>query len=58
MDAATGLCAGCLRTLDEIASWIDLNDEQRRALLERLARRRRTLAGVTELSARSRGGEG
>jgi len=26
MDAATGLCEGCLRTLDEIAAWSTLPD--------------------------------
>ncbi|MGH8799774.1 MAG: DUF1289 domain-containing protein, partial [Casimicrobiaceae bacterium] len=25
IDRPTGLCAGCFRTLDEIAGWIDLS---------------------------------
>ena len=29
--AATGLCAGCLRTLDEIAAWSVLDDDAKRA---------------------------
>ena len=33
IDPPTGLCAGCYRTLDEIAGWIALTAEQRRALL-------------------------
>ena len=36
IDAETGLCAGCYRTLDEIAGWIDLSAEQKRALLSTL----------------------
>jgi predicted Fe-S protein YdhL (DUF1289 family) len=40
IDAATGLCAGCYRTLDEIAGWIDLSEERKRALLATLATRR------------------
>jgi predicted Fe-S protein YdhL (DUF1289 family) len=32
MDAATGLCEGCLRTLDEIAAWSSMDDEAKRAL--------------------------
>jgi predicted Fe-S protein YdhL (DUF1289 family) len=40
MDAATGLCAGCLRTLDEIATWSVLDDAEKRAVLARLPLRR------------------
>jgi len=40
IDAETGLCAGCYRTLDEIAGWIDLSAEQKRALLSTLLIRR------------------
>jgi predicted Fe-S protein YdhL (DUF1289 family) len=40
MDVKTGLCAGCLRTLDEIASWGQLVDDDKRALLRTLAVRR------------------
>ena len=39
MDAATGLCEGCFRTLDEIAAWGLASDEERRALWQRLAQR-------------------
>lgn len=39
MDAATGLCEGCFRTLDEIAAWGMASDEERRALWRALARR-------------------
>jgi predicted Fe-S protein YdhL (DUF1289 family) len=40
MDAATGLCVGCLRTLDEIAVWGALDDDARRDVLEAIAARR------------------
>lgn len=32
MDAASGLCVGCLRTLDEIAQWGQANAEDKRAV--------------------------
>ena len=40
IDAETRLCAGCYRTLDEIAGWIDLSAEQKRTLLATLLIRR------------------
>ncbi len=40
MDDATGLCAGCLRTLDEIALWSVLDDAAKRAVRCELGRRR------------------
>ena len=39
MEEATGLCAGCLRTLDEIAMWSVLTDDERRAVWADLAAR-------------------
>ncbi len=35
------VCRGCLRTLDEIAAWPRLDDDQRRAVLARVSDRRR-----------------
>jgi predicted Fe-S protein YdhL (DUF1289 family) len=40
MDEATGWCAGCLRTLDEIASWSRLPEAGKQAVWDRLAQRR------------------
>lgn len=40
MDAATGWCAGCLRTLDEIARWSSLDEPRRQAVLAALPERR------------------
>ena len=41
IDAATGLCAGCLRTLDEIAAWSVLDDDARRAVWDAIRLRLR-----------------
>lgn len=40
MDAASGQCVGCFRTLDEIARWSRLDDAARDAILAAVARRR------------------
>ena len=37
IDAASGLCAGCRRTLDEIAGWQSMGEADRRAVWRRLA---------------------
>jgi uncharacterized protein len=39
---STGLCEGCLRTIDEVAAWSRLDDEGKRQVWQRLA----TRAGV------------
>jgi uncharacterized protein len=44
VDTARGWCTGCLRTLDEIASWAQSTDDEKRAVLGRLAQRRAELA--------------
>ena len=41
MDAASGWCEGCLRTIDEIAAWGSLGDDDKRAVWRRLEDRRR-----------------
>lgn len=40
MDAATGWCEGCLRTLDEIGAWSVLGDAGKHAVWAALAPRR------------------
>jgi predicted Fe-S protein YdhL (DUF1289 family) len=40
MDARTGLCEGCLRTIDEIIAWSTMEDEQKRTVWELLDERR------------------
>jgi predicted Fe-S protein YdhL (DUF1289 family) len=42
MDAASGLCAGCGRTLDEIARWSSMSETERSAILAQLPQRRKT----------------
>ena len=40
MDAASGLCEGCLRTLDEVAGWAAATDEAKRLILAAIVQRR------------------
>lgn len=40
MDETTGWCAGCLRTLDEIACWSLLDDLEKQAVCNELEERR------------------
>ncbi|WP_374342013.1 DUF1289 domain-containing protein [Azonexus sp.] len=40
MDPASGLCRGCLRTLDEIAGWSAMDPAARAATLATVAERR------------------
>jgi predicted Fe-S protein YdhL (DUF1289 family) len=40
IDEASGLCVGCLRTLDEIAAWSVMDDDAKRAVLAALPGRR------------------
>ena len=44
MDAATGLCTGCGRTLAEIAAWGSLGEAQRIAVMAELPLRRSAAA--------------
>jgi len=36
VDGASGLCLGCLRTLQEIATWSRMTDEARAAVMSEL----------------------
>ena len=47
IDGATGLCVGCLRTLDEIAAWSMLDDDARRDVWRAIGERRAPRAGAT-----------
>jgi predicted Fe-S protein YdhL (DUF1289 family) len=40
VDGDSGLCLGCLRTLQEIAAWSGLSDEERAAVMGRLPGRK------------------
>ena len=41
IDLATGYCAGCHRSLDEIAAWPNADDRQKSAILAAVAQRQR-----------------
>jgi len=45
MNEATGLCEGCLRTLDEIACWSLLDDAEKHTVWQQLDQRRAAAAG-------------
>jgi hypothetical protein len=40
MNAGTGLCEGCLRTIDEIAGWSSFDDGTRLSVLQAIEARR------------------
>ncbi len=42
MNPYNGLCRGCLRTIDEIAGWLDLSATDKLAVLEKIEQRRGT----------------
>lgn len=52
IDAKTGWCEGCLRTIDEIAAWGALDPAARRSILERLPERRSRVVGPMRESLR------
>ena len=40
MDAKSNLCVGCKRTIDEIARWPMMNDDERRTVVDALKTRK------------------
>jgi hydroxymethylglutaryl-CoA lyase len=54
MDAQSGLCEGCLRTVDEIAGWSTATDAQKTHILAAIAQRRASL--LPPLQKGGRGG--
>ena len=40
MDALSGLCTGCFRTIDEITLWSRIDDARRQDILAAVTRRR------------------
>ncbi|MHA7773088.1 DUF1289 domain-containing protein [Roseibium sp. M-1] len=40
IDQESGLCTGCLRTLDEIACWSSYTEQKRNEILASLSQRR------------------
>lgn len=47
MNARNGLCEGCLRTLDEIAAWSRMDDDDKRVVWTLIAQRRAALQDAT-----------
>lgn len=43
IDSASGLCRGCWRTLDEIAHWSVLDEEEKQAIWRALPARSQTI---------------
>jgi predicted Fe-S protein YdhL (DUF1289 family) len=51
LDPRTKVCIGCGRTIDEIASWGDLGDDERREVLARLPERLAHVGGKPKSEA-------
>ncbi|MDE2133874.1 MAG: DUF1289 domain-containing protein [Alphaproteobacteria bacterium] len=47
VDAATGLCTGCARTLDEIARWGSMSDTERAEVMRVLKERKARLSSAS-----------
>ena len=56
MDASSGLCEGCLRTLDEIAGWAAATDAQKTHILAAIAQRHAVLPPPFEKGGPGDGG--
>ena len=54
IDATSGLCAGCGRTLAEIGGWLGLSDDQRRAVMATLPGRLEALSATPMLEEPAR----
>ena len=54
LEPASGLCEGCLRTIDEIAAWPEADDAARLAILDRLRERRRARGRTSAADSRPR----
>jgi predicted Fe-S protein YdhL (DUF1289 family) len=52
MESADGLCAGCLRTLEEIAEWGGMPDDDKRRVLAAIDERRRARAAAAPSATR------
>ena len=46
MDAGSGWCEGCLRTIDEIAGWSVMDDDEKRRVWKLLPQRREAFAAM------------
>jgi predicted Fe-S protein YdhL (DUF1289 family) len=48
IDAASGICLGCGRTLNEIGSWTQFDDSERRDIMARLPARLTTVRAAAD----------
>jgi predicted Fe-S protein YdhL (DUF1289 family) len=44
MHPETNYCVGCLRTMEEIADWLDMRNEEKLEVLARVERRKKAVA--------------
>lgn len=44
MDPDSGYCRGCLRTIEEITDWLDMSNDEKRAVIAQLEQRKKVLA--------------
>jgi len=51
MDARSGLCEGCARTLDEIAGWAAMSEADKRAVWQSIDERRAAIAAQPQPQA-------
>jgi predicted Fe-S protein YdhL (DUF1289 family) len=51
MNADSGLCEGCLRTIDEIVAWAHLEDHEKREVWRLLDERRNRTASTKKAPA-------
>ena len=58
MDARSGLCAGCLRTIDEITVWSRRADADKRLVGARIEHRREALSAQVNAERRAASGRG
>jgi predicted Fe-S protein YdhL (DUF1289 family) len=49
MDPDSGLCQGCLRTLDEIARWSEMSEVEREQVVASLSKRNKAGLDVAEV---------
>lgn len=58
IDRQSGLCEGCLRSLEEIGTWRDATEAERLAILDRLKERRRARGRTSAADSRPRRRDG
>ena len=54
LDPVSELCAGCMRTLADIAAWPAADDDERLAIVRRLRARRRAAGRTSAADSRPR----